>query len=188
MTFRWAGGAAALLLTGLTLSGCSAADHTAVRLGDAGVPVVLNCGTWIERIRVTDADTGRQVWAAHAVAEPDGDVAGVADLTVGSLPGRSWVQDASPALRPRPSRWRFTVTSVDEIVIVVPDAEFEPGRVYRPGGKSESATRFHDQTCSGMPMSAGAFRIVCATAVLVVGAIVVRARRQSRRRLARPAQ
>jgi hypothetical protein len=145
-----------LLLMALALSGCTAANKTGVRLGEDDLPVVVNCGTWIERVNVTDADTGRRAWAAHVVKSPHGGVAGVGTVVIGSLPGRRWFEDSPLALEPRPSTWRFAVDSIERVVLVVPDSEFVVGRVYRPGNKSESVTRFHDQTCSGIPISLGA--------------------------------
>jgi len=142
-----------LVLTILLLTGCTAANRTGVRLAKDGVPVVINCGTWIERVEVTDVDTGQTVWAAHAVRSPKGGIRGSATVALGSPP-RQWAEDSPLVLDPRPSTWRFRVEPLgEEVTIVVPDAEFEMGRVYRPGNKSESMSRFYDQTCSGIPVS-----------------------------------
>lgn len=162
------------------MSACTAANKTGVRLAEDGLPVVVNCGTWIERVEVTDADTGRTVWAAHAVAAPDGGIPGRATVPLGSPP-RQWTEDSALDLDPRPSTWRFTVDAIDEVVITVSDAEFETGRVYRPGSKSESASRFDDQTCSGLPVSATVLRAGFGGALLIGAGVVAVALLRRRR-------
>lgn len=171
-----------LLLTALGVVGCTAANYTGVSLGTDGVPVVINCGTWIERVEVTDADTGRRVWSAQAVKSPDGGIPGRATVGLGSPPSQ-WTEDSPLALEPRPSMWRFTVEALDEVVIVVSDTDFQPDRVYRPGNESESASRFDRQTCSGIPVSPSVLRVGFAGAAVVGGAVVALSLRRRRRLL-----
>lgn len=161
------------------LSACTAANKTGVRLAEDGLPVVVNCGTWIERVEVTDADTRRTVWVAHAVAAPDGGIPGRATVPLGSPP-RQWTEDSALELDPRPSTWQFTVDAIDEVVITVSDAEFETGRVYRPGNEPEPASRFDGQTCSGIPVSPTVLRVGFAGTVVVGGVVVVLSLRRRR--------
>ena len=87
---------------------------------------------------------------------------------MGSLPGRSWVEDHPLSLEPGPVTWRFSVEALSpDAVIVVSDAEFEPDRIHRPGNVSLGARRFHEVTCRGRPISARAFRIAVVTGMAV---------------------
>lgn len=161
------------------MTGCLAANHTGVRLGEDRLPVVVNCGTWISRVDVTDADNGRRVWAAHAARTAEGGIDDVGSVVLGSVPGRRWVEDHPLALEPRPVRWRFSVGALDDVIIVVSDTEFEPGRIHRPGNTSASVRRFREQTCSEIPISLRSLRITAAgTAVIAVGAALFLRRRR----------
>jgi hypothetical protein len=167
----------------LLMTGCPAANHTGVGLGKEGLPVVVNCGTWIRRVDVTDADTGRRVWTAHAARTAEG-MDDVGSVALGSLPGRTWVEDHPLALEPRPATWRFMVEALgdDAVVVVVSDGEFEPGRVHRPGNRTLSARQFREETCSGIPISVRTLRLMLAAAAVIgVGTtLVLRSRRRRR--------
>ena len=169
-----------LLLAG-ALSGCSAANHTGVELDEDGVPVVVNCGTWIESVRASDAESGRTVWAAHARPSDSG-IEGRARVELGVLPGPTWVEDSSVAFEPRPGAWRFTVQAVGESVeVVVSDVQLLSGRVFRPGdNRSESESHFDEQTCSGIPLSVMQVRVVIALGCAVVLVVIVTRRRQTK--------
>ena len=89
------------------------------------------------------------------------------------------MEDSELDLDTRPSTWQFNVDAIEEVVITVSDAEFETDRIYRPGHKSESASRFDDQTCSGLPVSLTALCNGFVGAVVIgVGALVLFLRRR----------
>jgi hypothetical protein len=154
----------------MLLSGCSPADHAGVRLDADRVPVVENCGGYIERVDVHDVHTGRWVWSAQVDGSQGGDEEG--RVALGALPP-GWFEGLPLELEPRPTTWRFEIFGMDDDVIVVADADFEPGRMYRPGGGSESVAHFEEQTCSGIPLSLAAQRAVFAgLGVVFVGGVV----------------
>jgi hypothetical protein len=167
-----------MVLMAALMTGCPARDDTGVGLGKQGLPVVVNCVAWISRVDVTDADTGRRVWTAHAARTGDG----VRSVVLGSVPDRTWVEDHPLALDPRPATWRFVVEAIDDVVVVVSDAEFDPGRVHRPGNKTLSARKFRQETCSGIPISDRLFRFTAAgAAALGVGTTLFLRHRRRRR-------
>jgi hypothetical protein len=153
------------------LSACPAANHTGVLIADDGLPRVINCGTWIAAVSVKDADSSRVVWEAHA--RTPGSAATVGSVSLGALPSRRWVEDAALAVEPRPARWRFDVDALPSVTILVTDTEFEIGRVYRPGNQVEPLSRFDEQTCSGVPISNKAFRILFGAFVVMAAGVGV---------------
>ena len=85
------------------------------------------------------------------------------------VPRRGWVEDSALALSPRPSRWEFLVEAPDRQTISVSDTKLRSGQVFRPGrNRSESQSHFDEQTCNGLPFSAG---ILAVAAVVALGAI-----------------
>jgi hypothetical protein len=166
-------------------AGCSAADHVAVSVGEDGVPVVLNCGTWIERVEVSDADGGREIWSARARRAPNGDLDGVAALRVGTLPEPRWTEGRPLAIEPRPDRWAFRIDTVGgRSALEAVDADLSVDRVIRPGGATESRSRFDQQTCSGIAFSPFVGRLLAGVGIFVGGAFAAREvirRRRSRR-------
>lgn len=149
------------LVAGLLVGGCSAPDHTGVRF-EGGVPEVVNCGTWIGAVEVSDDEDGRIVWAAESTELENGGRATRAHVVLGVLPAASWQETAPLSLEPRPTVWRFEIRgAIDpDAVIVVRDDEVEEGRVYRPSGDSESAAEFDEQTCSGVPIPGWIQRLI----------------------------
>jgi hypothetical protein len=170
-----------LLLACVSLSGCPAKDRTAVGANSDGVPVIDNCGTWIGAVKVTDADTGRVIWSAHATKGNDDGVATRGEVTVGQLPTKTWVEDSGLAMEPRPRSWRFDVDATTDAKIVVPDAGLNPTQVWRQGGKSQSIGNWNDTKCSSLPISLTASRIILLGMFVVAGgaaaAIVIKRRR-----------
>jgi hypothetical protein len=164
----------ALVGLSIGLTGCSPPDSPAVEVDGRGLPRVVNCGSSIGAVEVSDADTGRAVWSASVDTADDGS-GSVGDVTLGELVP-SWVEHSPLALDPRPSTWRFDVSAGKDTTIVVPDDELRPGRVHRPGG-TESASRYDERTCTGYPLSVTGIRVVFAVVVAlsIVAALVARA-------------
>jgi hypothetical protein len=132
-------------------AGCTAPIATGVKVGDHGEISVVSCGTWIEGIEVSDADSGHHVWSAHAIRSANGSIRGRGSVVIGQVP-TGWTENAPLRLTPRPRTWRFVIDAVHDQRIVASDSALRSGRVFRPGtNRYESAAHFSDRTCSGSP-------------------------------------
>jgi hypothetical protein len=183
-TARRAAVVAGVALGVLLSSSCTAADITAVQFDVAGNPGAVDCGTWISRVAVFDAQTGRRIWEVEAVSRRRG-VDDVGEVHLGVLPSRRWreVSPFSPA--PRPASWRFDVWSgfARPTTITVP-GRGEVGTVYTSAGR-QSVRHFHDQTCAGLALSPmavlGFVGLLLGGALLAIGLAVSRTREVRRR-------
>jgi hypothetical protein len=164
------------------LSGCSPPNEVGVRFDATDRPVVVNCGTWIDGVSVSDADTGRAVWAAHATPLRNGGLQTRGYISVGTLPGSLWTETAPLAVNPRPANLRFSVESFGHVVIDVSAASIQENRVYRSGARSESLSHFNEQTCSGIPLSTNQVRIGLVAVALATAAGVALSRIRRRKR------
>jgi hypothetical protein len=108
-------------------------------------------------------------------------------VALGALPSRTWVEDSALILEPRPAIWRFSVETElhDPVVITVDDVAFEPGRIHRQSGASQSRSAFFTDACSGFSLRL--LRVAGSTvAALGVGAVVVLLLWSRRRRAVQP--
>jgi hypothetical protein len=160
-------GSVALLMM---LTGCSPDNVTGVGLTSEGVPTLKNCGELIRGVTVTDATSGRVVWAA---GKPDhASEFGVADVQVGAIPDEEWVEEASLAPEPRPAVWRFAIRSRNGAsqTIDVVDRDLKAGGLLVPG-KAAPVTEetFRHDVCgerSGL-VAGGASRVALGLVVVL---------------------
>jgi len=165
----------------LAVAGCTAANHTGVTVGADDVPRVVNCGTWIRAVEVSDAATDRVIWQARAV-ESEAGVNDVGSVQLGALPN-SWSEERPAAIEPRPATWRFVIeTTGADAAITVTDAALGPDTVARPGARLESTSHFDEQTCSGIPVSLNTLRWIGGAALLVAVIAAAFLIRHARRR------
>jgi hypothetical protein len=161
----------------MAFAGCTERDRTGVRVDEDGLPAIINCGTWIEGVVVTDAGTGQRVWAAHAQAMEGGGLDTVDQVTVGVLPVTSWAEDDAFTAQPRPTTWRFSVDIAgDDAVIKVADRELASGHVYTGSDRRLSSSDF----CATFPRSVTVVGIAVLGASFVYAAVMeVRRRRRA---------
>lgn len=180
---RWIPTAVLMCVVVLVASGCLATDAAGLQVRPDGTLVAVNCGTWIREVTVTDADSGRKVWSAHATqTKEDEGIDDVGTVVIGVLPSARW-SGSEYQPNPRPQRWRVTATGLGETTVIeVPDAGLKPGRVYREGGKSMSEARFDQSVCSGMPISLRASRLLFLALVVAVALGIAGVRLRQRRR------
>lgn len=177
-----AGLTAALLL----LSGCSPDDVTGVTATQAGVPVVTNCGAFIDGVTALDADTGRVVWAAEVDEQSGQERTSVDAVTIGGLPERwieavPWDGDASP-----PARWTLEVSRgavAEPVVLTVDGAQLEFGNVILADGRQVTERDFVDDVCGyGPPDDALRVLVLSVSMAAILGAVAVLAARRGTKR------
>src|SRR5436190_7718266 len=138
--------AAVIVVGALLISGCTAPTISGIGATSSRAPEVRNCGTWIRRVEVANADSGQLVWSAHD-GSPDNNH-DVARVTLGVLPNSSWVEDSALTVAPRPMTWSFKIDLGGRIdTLVVTDDMIQLGHIARPGHAIETAGHFRDDTC-----------------------------------------
>lgn len=155
-------------------SGCTAADHSAVVVRADGTPVAINCGTYISKVTVKDADSGRVVWSAAAIDSGPYGGDDVAEVVLGELPSDRW-EEATPLLSEfSRDRLLFEIQSeMDTTTIKVPASRSSGDVVYRSDG-TESLDRWY-WTCEGLPSSATVRRVVWIVVSISVVSVAVAA-------------
>jgi hypothetical protein len=163
-------------------SGCLPPLEVGVTTRSGVAPVVVSCGAYISSIEASDSDTGQLVWSAEAVVSESGAVAGKGSVRVGELPDAGWVERVSLQEKELPSTWRIVVGTHPDFETIVAPADGNGATVYRPAG-SESASKFDEQTCGGLPFSLRTSRIIAGgivlLGVLLLGLLILRSRRRS---------
>lgn len=170
---RSVGLALLVLFLSLAATACSPPDEAGVEVAPDGSLVARNCGTSIHRIDVTDAQSGREIWSAHATesdSEPGLQTRG--RIKFGTLPGSRWVgSEYRPT--PEPEVWRVELSTFGPPTVIDLTAEkLEPGRVYRPDGTSVAESRFYESVCNSVPLVPlpGALGTAAIGGVLLLGA------------------
>jgi hypothetical protein len=163
-----------IVMAGLLVAGCSPSDIVAVTLSERGMPVVVDCGTYIVDVQVFDAESGRLVWSAAERSGSSGP--GVGEVEVGVLPRTDWMERSSLRLDPSPSSWRVLVPrpdSGDVVTMEFSTAQLATDRVLIAGsGKSVSRAEFRDRTCGYGP-SSGSAALLWLMLTLGVAVVVV---------------
>lgn len=159
---RLIGGTAAALLA-LLLSGCTEMDANALTRV-AGRPAVVNCGSWIRSVSVSDADSHRLVWSAQvtssrstvttSVAVGTTSASGLSErftvgqVELGTIPSRNWEERGRPELDPPPTRWQFVING--SVTMVANDSDLQEDR-YFARGHNMSFDDFRDEVCNDNP-------------------------------------
>lgn len=141
-----------VLASGSLLTACSPDDITGVKLSDAGRPILVNCGAYFLGVKVSDADTAREVWTAGK--SPGSSEYGVGEIAVGVVPESDWTASALH-LQPTPSNWRFVITRLgydEPLTLTVANADLSVDEVFIPdSGKKVAADTFIGKTCGYDP-------------------------------------
>ncbi len=178
---------AAVLVSGFLLAGCSPDDISGVRLSDQGAPVLVNCGTYFRSVKAYDASSGRLLWSAGKPKQSSD--SGVAEVELGVLPDKDWVEDSPLKMNTSPTAWRFIVSRSgysDPTTWEVAASDLSADQVFVLGtGERVSPEHFRGKTCGyDPPVPSLVTRVVLI--VLVVGAValttstVYRSRRRTR--------
>jgi hypothetical protein len=160
----------------LASSGCVAVDRSGVRFDRRGDPAAVNCGTWISAVRVSDAETGRAVWAVEVSRRGTRQEDDVGEVSLGVLPRPGWRQITPYSPTPRPRRWRFDVESgFGRATFTVPD-DGAHDVVYLEHG-TESPEHFQNVTCAGPAASFASFvtsgHLLIARSVVLCGVLAL---------------
>jgi len=159
---------------------CIASNQAGVVVRADGTPVAINCGTWISRVTVKDADSGRVLWSASATESDTGGVDDVGEVVLGELPSDRWKEGTPLLSGSSPREWLFEIESLSDTTAITAPASSSPGEVHRSAG-TESLDRFWDQTCPGLPFSKTVRQVVLIIVLAAAAASIAVGLLRSRR-------
>lgn len=175
-----------LFFLSLVLFGCSPDNITGIGLAPDGSPTLRNCGTWFRAVSAADGRSGRVVWSATKRSDPS--EFGVAEVTVGQLPGKDWVEQAPLIRDPRPAVWRFAIQFTDYMepqTIDVSEGDLVAGQLLVPGRSGHVSDKvFRDDVCGFAPVISHETLLIALGCLLLAIAINEPFLRRRRRRRA----